>query len=193
MPQPSGAPKTEIRPADYERQLDEVRRLFQEYREWLSDHRDDSPSAASRVADGLASVDQQIADLPGAYSPPLGEVFLAFQSQELAACGALRRFEPGVGEIKRVFVRPDHRGPDFGRRLTGVMLRRARELGYERVRADTLPTMTAAIEYYQELGFKLIPAYWSHPVRGALFFECDLRVPGKAPMGSSDSDPQGFV
>jgi hypothetical protein len=43
------------------------------------------------------------------------------------------------------------------------------------VRVDTLPTMTAAIEFYQEMGFKPIPPYWPHPVPGALFFE--YRVP----------------
>jgi carbonic anhydrase len=47
-------------------------------------------------------------------------------------------------------------------------------LGYERVRVDTLPSMAAAIEFYQEMGFTPIPAYWPHPVTGAYFFELRL-------------------
>jgi GNAT superfamily N-acetyltransferase len=76
-----------------------------------------------------------------------------------------------------LYVREDHRGGEFGRRLTGALIDRARELGYRRVRADTLPSMRAAIQFYQELGFDPIPAYWPHPVPGALFFEYKVEKP----------------
>jgi len=145
-----------------------VRRLFQDYRNWLADHVD---PAASNAQVGLGQIDQQIAELPGAYGSPGGEVILAFAKQAVVACGALRGLEPKTAEIKRIYVRADHRGPGFGPRLTGALLDRARELGYERVRVDTLGTMTAAIQFYQELGFVPIPAYWPHPAPGALFFE----------------------
>ena len=78
-------------------------------------------------------------------------------------------------------MREDHRGPGFGPRLTRALLKRARELGYERVRVDTLPTMAAANQFYPEMGFKPIPAYWDHPVRGALFFEYKLGKPKPTP------------
>jgi ribosomal protein S18 acetylase RimI-like enzyme len=125
---------------------------------------------------GLGQVDQQTAQLPGAYGPPRGEIILAFARGAVVACGALRELEPKVGEIKRIYVRADHRGPGFGPRLTRALLRRARELRYERVRVDTLPTMSAAIQFYQKLGFAPIPAYWPHPVPGALFFEYKIRM-----------------
>jgi ribosomal protein S18 acetylase RimI-like enzyme len=95
----------------------------------------------------------------------------------VVACGALRDLGSKVGEIKRVYVRADHRGPGFGPRLTRALLGRARELGYERVRVDTLPSMFAAIQFYQKMGFKPIPAYWPHPVPGALFFEYKVQKP----------------
>jgi ribosomal protein S18 acetylase RimI-like enzyme len=170
-------PGTTLRAVDWSKDIDTVRRLFQDYRQWLADHRDRSPSAESSVRRGLRAIDQQIAHLPGAYRPPRGEVILAFARGEVVACGALRKLEPKVGEIKRVYVREDHRGPGFGPRLTRALLKRARELGWERVRVDTLPTMAAAIQFYPQMGFKPIPAYWDHPVRGALFFEYPLRKP----------------
>jgi ribosomal protein S18 acetylase RimI-like enzyme len=160
----------------WSRDLETVRRLFQDYRQWLADHRDDAPASESAVQLGLGQIDQQIAELPGAYGPPRGEVVLAFSKAALVACGALRGLESKVGEIKRIYVRADHRGPEFGPRLTRALLSRARALGYERVRVDTLPSMTAAIQYYQEMGFDPIPSYWPHPVRGALFFEYRVRV-----------------
>jgi putative acetyltransferase len=168
---------TKLRRVNWSKDLGVVRRLFQDYREWLADHREPSTSTDRSARSGLRGIDKQIAELPGAYGPPRGEVILAFAKGELVACGALRELEPKVGEIKRIYVRADHRGPGFGPRLTRALLRRARELGYDRVLVDTLPTMAAAIQFYPGMGFERIPAYWPHPVPGALFFEYRLRKP----------------
>ena len=164
-------PNTKLRRVNWPEELAIVRPLFEQYREWIAEHKDTAPAGRSRVESGLAEIDQLITGLPGAYGPPRGDVILAFSRESVVACGALRELEPGIGEIKRIYVRADHRGPGFGPRLTRALLERALELGYERVRVDTLPTMTAAIEFYQEMGFRPIPAYWSHPVEGARFFE----------------------
>jgi len=167
-------PNTKLRSVDWPRDMETVRRLFQDYRQWIAEHADPSPEAASRVRNGLKLIDSLIEGLPGDYGPPRGEIVLAFARDSVVACGALRELEPKIGEIKRVYVRPDHRGPGFGPRLTRALLDRASELGYERVRVDTLPTMVAAIEFYQEMGFEPVPAFWSHPVTGARFFEYGL-------------------
>ena len=180
-------PGTKLRRVNWSTDLERVRRLFEDYRQWLADHRDRAPSSASVVKRGLGQIDKQIAELPGAYGPPRGEIILAFAREALVACGALRELEPTVGEIKRIYVRADHRGPGFGPRLTRSLLSRARELGYERVRVDTLPTMTAAIQFYQEMGFNPIPAYWPHPVSRALFFEYRMRKPTPRGKGASKS------
>lgn len=169
-------PRTAYRKVDWPNDLDTVRRLFQEYRQWLADHREASASARSRADAGLSIVDGLIAGLPGAYGPPRGEVLLWFEGDNLVACGALRELEPGVGEIKRISVRADHRGKGFGPRFVRALIDRARELKYRRLRVDTLSTMSAAIEFYQELGFRPIPAFWPHPAAGALFFELEIRA-----------------
>jgi ribosomal protein S18 acetylase RimI-like enzyme len=176
-PDPEGHPDTILRRVGWSTDIETVRRLFQDYRQWLADHRDPAAPTESSAALGLEQIDKQIAELPGAYGPPRGEVILAFSKDAVVACGALRELEPRVGEIKRIYVRADHRGPGFGPRLTRALLDRARALGYERVRVDTLPTMTAAIQFYQEMGFTPIPTYWPHPVPGALFFEYRVAKP----------------
>ena len=163
--------RTVIRPVEWSRDLDLVRQLFQGYREWLADHVRPAGHPESKVPKGLSQLDRMISGLPGDYGPPTGDVLLAFSGSDVVACGALRQIAPGVGEFKRIYVRPDHFGPVFGPRLVRALLERARALGYERVRVDALPTMEAAIHYYQELGFKPIPQYWDHPVGGSLFFE----------------------
>jgi len=170
-------PGTKLRRVNWSKDIGTVRRLFQEYRQWIADHRSTTASADPRANIGLEQIDEQIAELPGDYGPPRGEIILAFTHEEVVACGALRELEPKVGEIKRIYVRADHRGPGFGPRLTQALLDRAQQLRYERVRVDTLPTMAAAIQFYQEMGFEPIPAYWIHPVPGALFFEYTLEKP----------------
>ena len=171
---PETHPRTSFRKVNWPNDLETVRRLFQEYRQWLADHRAVEVSAEPSANAGLALVDELIAGLPGAYGPPRGEVLLWFEGKSLVACGALRELDPGVGEIKRISVRADHRGKGFGPRFVRALIERAHELKYHRLRVDTLATMSAAIEFYQELGFRPIPAFWPHPAAGALCFELEL-------------------
>jgi putative acetyltransferase len=61
---------------------------------------------------------EELDGLPGAYAPHEGGVWLAITDRgEAAGCVALRRLEPGIGEMKRLYVRPDHRGTGLGNRL----------------------------------------------------------------------------
>ena len=167
-------PSTRTRSVDWSTELETVRQLLQDYRDWVFEHADPAPGRDSDTPAGVRQIDAEIAALPGGYGPPRGDVVLAFAPNGLAACGALRELEPRLGEMRRVYIRGDHRGPGFGTRFTRVMLDRAAQLGYERVRVDTLPTMSAAIQFYQDAGFKPIPRYWPHPAAGALFFERSL-------------------
>jgi GNAT superfamily N-acetyltransferase len=166
---------TVIRRVEWSRDIEVVRPLFQGYREWIAEHVDAATAVDSTVPIGLRQLDEVIAELPGVYGPPGGDVLLAVNHSDVVACGALRGVQPGVGEMRRIYVRRDHFGPVFGPRLVRALLDRAREIGYERVRVDALPSMEAAIQYYQEMGFKPIPKYWPHPVAGALFFEWNAK------------------
>jgi GNAT superfamily N-acetyltransferase len=183
-------PNITLRTVNWSDDIETVRRLLKDYRQWLADHQGITGSSEPRRSAGLDRIDQEIAGLPGVYGPPHGEIILAFERKALVACGALRELEPGIGEIKRVYVRADHRGPGFGPRLTNAVIRRARDIGYERVRVDTLPTMVAAIQFYQEMGFTPIPAYWPHPVPGALFFEYKIGSAPPTPRRPKTSRPK---
>ena len=76
--------------------------------------------------------------------------------------------------MKRLYVRPQHRGMHTGRLLAEAAIREARSSGHKRMRLDTLPVMEKAIAMYRSMGFTEIPPYYHNPVEGALFMELKL-------------------
>jgi ribosomal protein S18 acetylase RimI-like enzyme len=150
-----------IRPAG-EPDLELVRTLFREY-------------AASLDTDlCFQNFEAELASLPGTYSPPRGRLLLAFRGVEALGCIALRPIDGADCEMKRLYVRPAARGEGLGRRLVERICQEAREAGYQRIRLDTLPTMTEAIRLYRAMGFEETPPYVYNPVPGALFLALDL-------------------
>jgi ribosomal protein S18 acetylase RimI-like enzyme len=151
-----------IGPAEWPRDTEIVRALFREYADSLG------------FDLGFQDFERELRELPGDYEAPCGCVLIARAGGSAAGCMGLRRLEAGTAELKRLYVRPEFRGRGLGRSLTEAAMEQARAAGYARVRLDTVPSMTEAIELYRTLGFRPIPPYRYNPVPGTRFLELTL-------------------
>jgi putative acetyltransferase len=138
-----------------------ARELFEEYAAWLN---------VDLCFQGFAD---ELATLPGKYAPPRGRLFLA--GDPPVACIALRPLEEaGVGEVKRLYVRPPARGTGLGRALVETVLSHARAIGYRELRLDTADWMADALRLYGRLGFRERSPYYHNPMLGVVFMSITL-------------------
>lgn len=141
----------------------QARELFQEYAQSLG------------VSLCFQNFEQELAGLPGHYAPPDGRLLLAEYDGQLAGCVALHKWESGVCEMKRLYLRPSFRGKGLGRAMAEKIIAEARNIGYRRMRLDTIePLMKDAVEMYRKLGFREIAPYRPNPIAGAMYMELQL-------------------
>jgi GNAT superfamily N-acetyltransferase len=76
--------------------------------------------------------------------------------------------------VKRLYVRPAHRGHGVARALGAAVIEAARAIGYRRLVLDTFERMTEARKLYGAAGFREIPPYYHNPIPGAKFMELVL-------------------
>lgn len=117
---------------------------------------------------------EELATLPGKYAIPEGCILLAEDSGQFVGCVALRPLEEKICEMKRLFVRSDYRGRGIGRMLACSVIDKAREIGYEKMRLDTVATMKEARTLYYSLEFRNIKAYRYNPIDDSSYMELEL-------------------
>jgi putative acetyltransferase len=145
--------------------LAQARVLFEEYAEELGHDLE------------FQHFSSELETMPGPYAPPGGRLVLATYAEDLAGCVALRGQTATICEMKRLYVRPKFRARGIGRRLAVEIIAIAQQIGYERMRLDTLKSMAIPRALYRSLGFKEIAPYYDNPIPGALFFELNLTEP----------------
>jgi ribosomal protein S18 acetylase RimI-like enzyme len=152
-----------IRPARTEADLDAARRLFTAYAESLD------------FDLCFQDFEAELDGLPGDYAPPGGALLLAEVDGTIAGCVALRPMSANVCEMKRLYVQPAFRCEGLGRALARAIVEKAQALGYNRMRLDTVRSMTAARHLYASLGFEETEPYYHNPLPDVVYMERDLR------------------
>lgn len=74
-------------------------------------------------------------------------------------CGAIRPFENGIAEVKRMFVEPRLRGLGVGRTLIAALEAEAVRLGYRSLILETGTLQTEANALYAKTGFERCPCW----------------------------------
>lgn len=125
-----------------------------------------TPTAAKLIQALSAELGQRYGDDGGAssFSPADVEVsggaFVVARLEGVAVgCGAIRPMQPGVAEIKRMFVAPAARGQGLAGQILAELESLARQAGYYSVRLETGLRQPEAIKLYRKAGYHYIPNY----------------------------------
>ncbi len=128
-----------------------------------------SPAVAATDSIGPARQSREFGGLSRAH-----DGLSADAAGRVVGCVAVRTLAPGECEMKRLYVKPAARAARVGWRLAVAAIAAGRAAGYQRMRLDTLATMTAAMTLYRRLGFEETPAYYVNPHATARFFALSL-------------------
>jgi GNAT superfamily N-acetyltransferase len=107
-------------------------------------------------------------------------VWLATAEDSILGCVALRPLStiPNAGEVKRLYVQPQHRGRRIAAALYQALELYAHECGYESLYLDTTDEMVAARRVYSALGYQSAPRYNDNP-QATIFMRKDLQAPSR--------------
>lgn len=95
----------------------------------------------------------------GDFATPPAVFLVAELDGRPVACGGLRLLEPGVAEVKRMYVDPSVRGRGLARQLLRELVDGARAAGLAQVRLETGSEQPESVALYVSEGFTPVPAY----------------------------------
>ena len=109
------------------------------------------------VKEYLDSVFQKFTEI----KPPNGIIYILEDMGKPVGMGALRKIEDEIGEIKRMYIRPNprYRGMGYGKELLRRLEDKAKDFGMSILRLDTAKFTGAALHIYRKTGFKEVEKY----------------------------------
>jgi GNAT superfamily N-acetyltransferase len=93
------------------------------------------------------------------FAPPTGGFLVGYLGGVPVAMGGVRRHEPGVVEIKRMYVAPEVRGQGLARAMLAALEDLARELGARRVVLETGSKQPEAMRLNETSGYEQIDGF----------------------------------
>ena len=148
--------------------------LLAEYHAWME-------TMVGRETGALYDPNARVdADLRDVLDPAMTCLsWLAFQGDDPAGCVLFYGVADDKAELKRLYVRPEHRGYGLGRALTETVVDVASERGYETLGLTTPPWSNEAHALYESFGFERTEAYPETRLPGqyhddVIFMQLDL-------------------
>lgn len=150
-----------------------VRVMLRSYVQWLFDAFPDetedlcayySPERLQQALDEVATN----------FVPPVGNALIVRFEDRPVGCVFAHPIEPGIAEIKRLFVLPTARGKGLGHALIEAAVARMVAWGHPTIRLDTAVFLKDAIALYRRMGFVEIEPYTLLPAdteKTAIFME----------------------
>ena len=142
-------------PVETSEQRESARALLVEYLRWVGDI---ARSSYGLSFDIEAMARSDIEDRSKFY-PPTGRFYLVRHDARDIGVGCLKRLAQGVGEIQRMYIQPHVRGIGAGRALVQRLLSDAKELGYAKLRLESLRALAPAHALYRSVGFVEVEPY----------------------------------
>ena len=96
-------------------------------------------------------------------------VWLAYFDDAPIACAAYRVKSPGVGEVKRVFVKEAYRGRGVSKLLLAKIEEHAKRRGDSLLHLSTRVTLEPAVTLYRRFGY-------NETLRGGLYVEMEKKL-----------------
>ncbi|MBD3749401.1 MAG: GNAT family N-acetyltransferase [Sphingobacteriales bacterium] len=86
-------------------------------------------------------------------------VIVASQNESALGCGAFKFFDADTAEIKRMYVKPEHRGKGIAFQVLVALEFWAKEVGFKKCILETGYQQPEAIALYKKSGYQIIPNY----------------------------------
>lgn len=87
------------------------------------------------------------------------QVIVAYDQQIPVACGAIRPFDEGVMEVKRMYVKPEWRGKGVAMEILRQLEKWVADSGLRHIVLETGRNQPAAIAFYRKCGYHQIPSW----------------------------------
>ena len=142
--------------ANSEQHGPEIRELFLEYLTWIN--RKLIETYAMGINDVAGYVEDELQHLDK-FMPPKGRLLLCYVDDKPAGMACLKHLAPGIGEIKRMYVRSEYRRQGIGRAFMSRLVEEAVQIGYQCLRLDSAPFLPESHQLYRTAGFRDIESY----------------------------------
>ena len=122
------------------------------------------------------NIDKEFASFSDMYGGDEGVFLLGLYNGEVAGGVGLRKLEDNICEMKRLYVYDQYKRKGLGNRLCMMLIDEAKQLGYTKMRLDTLREMVSAVDLYKKLGFVEIGPYRFNPEKSVVYMELAINL-----------------